>query len=211
MVLVTVIGGLTTALKYKQKTNVRLAKERRLLQGQVQAKEDGEQEAEVSSNVSLHQPNLPNFPNMIPQLQYQAPYVQPISSLALDTSNQAHQGFYPHLQPYGVPRRERQQWSDRAQRLQLDYNPHFTGHKDMSVNILPPSAPPHQIQLQQMQQERQVQAPKDEVQLDSEREDSSENMAEVKKWKSEVEVLKRQNQSLVNKYRLLQGSTEADI
>ena len=62
-----------------------------------------------------------------------------------------------------------------------------------------------------MQQERLVQAPKDEVQLDYEREDSSENMAEVKKMKSEVESLKRQNQSLVNKDRLLQGSTEADI
>ena len=63
-----------------------------------------------------------------------------------------------------------------------------------------------------MQQERLVQAPKDEVQMDYEREDSSENMAEVKKMKTEVESLRKQNQSLVNKYRILQqGSTEADI
>ena len=43
MALLLVIGGLTSALKYKQKTNVRLAQERRLLQGQVKSKEDGEQ------------------------------------------------------------------------------------------------------------------------------------------------------------------------
>ena len=165
MVLVTVIGGLTTALKYRQKTNVRLAKERRLLQAQVQAKEEGEiQEPDVqlSSNVSFH-PNHPNLPNLLPHLQYQAsPYVEQNLSIALDASNQASHGYYPQLQHQGVPRKERQQWFDRTQ-------------------------------------------------FGSAGEDSSENMAEVNKWKSEVEVLKKQNQTLVNKYRLLQGSTEADI
>ena len=149
---------------------------------------------------------------MFPNLQYQTPHVEQFD---LDASNQT---FYPQLQ-----HQRRQKWSERDQRLQLQYNPIYTGYspspiiKDISgyspspiVKDKPhhPSAPLPQIQLQQ---DRLVQSQRNEDQLDSDRVEASENVEEVKNMKSEVEALRRQNQLLVNKYRQLHGAIEADI
>ena len=106
--------------------------------------------------------------------------------------------------------KQRRMENKRRQKCTIQVMYHFIDDivSFQSVNILPPSAPPHQIQLQQ---ERQVQSLRNETQSDLDREEDSGKMDEVKNLKTEVEALKRQNQSVVNKYRQLQGAIEADI
>ena len=221
MALIIIIGGLTTALKYYQKTNVCLAQERRLLQSQMSAQDHEQDRAEVdqgSSKVSGLDKNVQNFhnnypiqnvPQILPNI-YQPPYVEQIDSS--DINNQ----FYPQLQ------NRRHQWAERDHMVQLMYNPIYPGYQPSSNVIsgysqsLPPkdtptqghphpSAPLPQIQLQERVIQSHRKVDKAETEMSRQRDEAVDKEEDRK----EIEALRRQNQLLVNKFQ--QFSIEADI
>ena len=197
MSLVIVVGGLYSIHKYYQKTSVRLAQERRLLQRQMgpQDHEQDRTEVEQSSIVSndKHVQNFQNFPvpsvpNIANMLQYQNPYVENIES---DMNNQ----FYSQMQ-------RRPHWTERDQRVVM-YNPIYPGFQSTSITGYPqpmdrphPSAPSERL-ISRREEKQETETNR----LEPEKEDD----------KKQLEALKRQNQLLVNKFQQLHDSIEADI
>ena len=164
-----------TALKYRQKTNVKLAKVKRKLMAQAQEADLQEGDAQ-NSNVSFH--------HHLPQLQHN-----------LQNSSLHDQNVNVSLDPVT-------QATTRVFNTSLE--PTIPGRSSHNVNkeipVHSPSAPPHHIihhpQLHHstaQTQARHVQSPgKISNYQDSEEVDVSvETMSELKKrWKSEIDSLK---------------------